>query len=218
MQLQGDAGDIVMPVSFKSLNQSSGGNSRSSSAKTQPARQPSSIRDTFSAGQSSVRASSASSQTSQASRTSQSARSAQSAQSAAAAPNFPTDDMTSSDFMQSLKAKLSASGDDPEQYLRARSMVDALSTGQLKVSDPTKGKAVNAWDPGQKGTKSTAATDIGKTDWVDFLNGHLKRSDDGTLSKGKNGSYVDKTTGSNAYFGKVADRYYYVTWPSESKA
>ncbi len=207
-----------MPVSFKSLNQSSGGNSRSSRAKTQPARQPSSVRDTFSAGQSSVRASSASSQTSQASRNLPVGSKRAKRPERCAAPNFPTDDMTSSDFMQSLKSKASASGDDPEQYLRARSMVDALSTGQLKVSDPTKGKTVNAWDPGQKGTKSTAATDIGKTDWVDFLNGQSSAVTTGPCPRAKMAAMSDKTTGSNAYFGKVADRYYYVTWPSESKA
>ncbi|MFF2319696.1 hypothetical protein ACFVTJ_01440 [Agrobacterium sp. NPDC058088] len=202
-----------MAISFKGLGRSASGSSRSPLTKAQQSGLPS-IRNTFSAGQSSVRASSASAKSAQVSRSSQSASSPQSS---FIPQTSSTDDMTSSVFMQTLKAKLSTSGDDPAQYLRSRSMMDALGGGRMKVSEPTKGKAVNAWDPSQKSAKPAAATDIAKTDWVDFLNSHLKRSDDGTFSKSNNGNYVDKTTGANAYFGKVADRYYYVTWPSETK-
>lgn len=180
-----------MSVSIKSFNQSAGGNSGASRAETQAFAAPS-IRTTF-AGQSSVSVS-------------QSAKTSS------------IDNISSSVFMQNLKAKLSTAGDDPAQYLRARSMMDALERGRLKVLDPTQGKSVSAWDPSQKNAKATTATEIAKTNWVDFLNAQLKRSDDGALSKDGNGSYIDKATGGNAYFGRVAGKYYYVTWPAETKA
>ncbi|MCZ7453200.1 MULTISPECIES: hypothetical protein [Rhizobium/Agrobacterium group] len=120
--------------------------------------------------------------------------------------------------MRNLKAKLSLAGDDPAQYLRARSMMGALERGALQVSTPTQGKTIDAWDPNQKNAKPTTATDIAKTNWVDFLNTQLKRSEDGALSRDGSGSYVDKATGKHAYFGRVAGKYYYVTWPSETKA
>ncbi|WCJ61804.1 hypothetical protein [Agrobacterium tumefaciens] len=183
-----------MSVSIKNFGQFGAGNSGTSRGKAQAA--VPSIRDVLLSGQSSARVSS----TTQTSKTSSS------------------DYLTSSVFMQNLKAKLSTAGDDPAQYLRARSMMDALQRGRLKVSDPTQGKSVGAWDPGQKNAKATAAAEIPKTNWVDFLNAQLKRSDDGALSRDGNGSYVDKATGGNAYFGRVAGKYYYVTWPAETKA
>lgn len=128
-----------------------------------------------------------------------------------------TDYIASSGFMQDLRAKLSATGDDPAQYLRAQSMMDALSSGRLQVSDPTQGKTINAWNPAQKDAKPTAATDIARTNWAEFLNSQLKRNEDGALSKDGSGSYVDKTSGKHAYFGRVAGNYYYVTWPAETK-
>ncbi|KJF71021.1 hypothetical protein RP75_23200 [Agrobacterium arsenijevicii] len=181
-----------MSVSFKNWNQS---NSASSRAKAQAAALPS-IRDVFSSGQSSARASSTTAQTSK-------------------TPSI--DYLASSGFMRNLKVKLSTAGDDPAQYLRSQSMMSALERGRLQVSDPTQGKSINAWDPSQKNAKSTTATEIAKTNWADFLNSQLKRTEDGALSKDGSGSYVDKTTGNNAYFGRVAGKYYYVTWPAETK-
>lgn len=126
--------------------------------------------------------------------------------------------LASAGFMRDLKVKLSMAGDDPAQYLRARSMMSALGRGRLQVSDATQGTSINAWDPSQKDAKSTTAKEMAKTNWADFLNSQLKRSENGVLSKDETGSYVDKTTGNHAYFGRVAGKYYYVTWPAETKA
>lgn len=183
-----------MSVSINNFSQSPAGNSGSSRAKAKPALP--SVREVFLAGQSSARAST----TVQAPKTSSSGY------------------ITSSAFMRNLKVKLSTAGDDPAQYLRARAMMDALERGRLKISDPTQGKSVSAWDPSQKNAKPSVATDIAKTNWVDFLNTQLKRNENGTLSRDGNGSYVDKATGGNAYFGRVAGKYYYVTWPADTKA
>ncbi|MQB10502.1 hypothetical protein DXT96_11650 [Agrobacterium sp. ICMP 6402] len=184
-----------MSVSIKNWNQATASNSTSARAKGQAAAP--SIRNIFPSGQSSVRASSTTDQTPKAS---------------------SADYLASAAFMRSLKVKLSTAGDDPMQYLRARSMMGALESGRLQVSDPTQGKSINAWDPNQKNAKPTTATYIAKTNWVDFLNTELKRGEDGALSKGGSGSYVDKASGKNAYFGRVAGKYYYVTWPAETKA
>ncbi|SNB73170.1 hypothetical protein SAMN05661103_3685 [Agrobacterium sp. 719_389] len=184
-----------MSVSIKNFSQSNTGNYASSRAKTQAAALPS-IRDVFLSGQSAARASTT--------------------KPAAKTPSV--DYIASPAFMRNLKAKLSTAGDDPAQYLRAQSMMSALERGRLQVSDPTQGKSINAWDSSQKNTKPTTATEIAKTSWADFLNSQLKRTEDGALSKDGSGSYVDKATGKHAYFGRVAGKYYYVTWPSETKA
>ncbi|NTZ90548.1 cell division protein ZapB [Agrobacterium tumefaciens] len=212
-----------MSVSIKNWNQAAAGNSTSSRAKALAA--VPSIRNIFPSGQSSVSRSSTTAQ----------------------APKMSSADyLASAAFMRNLRVKLSMAGDDPAQYLRARSMVSALESGRLQVSDPTQGKSINAWDPNQKNAKPTTATDIAKTNWVDFLNSELrtqnselrtqnselrtqnselrtqnselKRSEDGALSKDGSGSYVDKTSGKQAYFGRVAGKYYYVTWPADTKA
>ena len=183
-----------MSVSIKNLNQFTAGNSASSRAKAQTAAVPS-IRDVFSSGQSSVRASTTN----------------------ATPKTSSIDYLASSGFMRNLKVKLSTAGDDPAQYLRSQSMMNALERGRLRVSDPTQGKSINAWDPSQKNSKSTTATEIAKSNWADFLNSQLKRNDNGVFSKDGSGSYVDKATGNHAYFGRVAGKYYYVTWPVETK-
>jgi hypothetical protein len=185
---------IVMSVSIKNFNRPNSGNTRSSGGKAKAALP--SIRDVFPAGKSAARTSS----------------------STPAAKTSSSDYIASPAFMRNLKAKLSLAGDDPAQYLRARAMVGALERGALQVTNPTQGKTINAWDPNQKKATPTTATDTAKTNWVDFLNTQLKRSEDGALSKDGNGSYVEKATGKNAYFGRVAGKYYYVTWPAETKA
>ncbi|MDH7801601.1 MULTISPECIES: hypothetical protein [unclassified Rhizobium] len=180
-----------MSVSFKDWNQS---NSTSSRTRVQATAAPS-VKSIFPSGQSSVRAA-----------TTDSTRKTSS-----------IDYLASSAFIRNLKTKLSTTGDDPAQYLRAQSMMGAFERGRLQVSDPTQGKSINAWDPSQKNAKPTAATEIAKTNWVDFLNSQLKRTEDGAFSKDGSGSYVDKATEKHAYFGRIAGNYYYVTWPSETK-
>ncbi|WP_285277724.1 hypothetical protein [Agrobacterium sp. SUL3] len=102
-----------MSVSIKSFNQSSTANATSSRAKAQAA--PPSIRDVFLSGQSAARASTPN----------------------PAPKTASADYIASLAFMRNLKAKLSLAGDDPAQYLRARSMMGALERGALQVSTPT---------------------------------------------------------------------------------
>lgn len=180
-----------MSVSLNSFNQSAARNSGDSRRAAQGATAPS-IRTVLLGGQSSASVN-------------------------PSAKTSSADYISSAVFMRNLKAKLSTAGDDPAQYLRARSMMDAMARGSLKVSDPTQGTTISAWDPTQKTPKATTASAIAKTDWVNFLNAQLQRHDNGSLAKDANGSYVEKTTGANAYFGRVAGKYYYVTWPSETK-
>ncbi len=117
-------------------------------------------------------------------------------------------------FMASLKAKLSETTDDPESYLRSQSMLSALKAGKLTVTDATQGKEITAWDKDSK-AKPTKADNIAKSDWTTFLNDHLQRDDHGAFQKTADGSYADKHPGEKAYFGRVAGKYYYVTWPSD---
>jgi len=127
-------------------------------------------------------------------------------------PVTPTPEIATSGFMASFKAKLSTTSDDPESYLRSQSMLSALKAGKLTVTDATQGKEITAWDSDTKG-KPSKADNVAKSDWVTFLNDHLKRDDHGAFQKTMDGSYVDKQPGENAYFGKVAGKYYYATWP-----
>ncbi|MFS8049910.1 hypothetical protein [Rhizobium sp. BR 314] len=128
--------------------------------------------------------------------------------------NQPQPEIATNGFMASLKAKLSETTDDPESYLRSQSMLSALKAGKLTVTDATQGKEIMAWDKDSK-AKPTKADNISKSDWTTFLNDHLKRDNHGAFQKTADGSYVDKHPDEKAYFGRVAGKYYYVTWPSD---
>ncbi|MDL2404998.1 hypothetical protein PY650_04860 [Rhizobium calliandrae] len=128
-------------------------------------------------------------------------------------------DMTSSSFMDLLKQNLQDAVKNEGAGGQAQAMLDALDTGTLSVSDPTKGVSIKAWDvnaASEQGTTSKAADSIPTRDWNDFLKAHLERGSDGTFVKNPDGSFIDKTTGSEAYFGQVGSQYYYITWPSAS--
>lgn len=126
------------------------------------------------------------------------------------------DDVTSSGFMTALTAKLKASVNDPVSGKQAQAMLTALKNGTLSVSDPTKGVAIDAWNPGDKTSKATKPEKIDTDSWNEFLKDHLKRSDKGSFVRTSDGSYVDKPTGQNAFFGSLNGKYYYVTWPTEA--
>lgn len=128
-------------------------------------------------------------------------------------PATSSTEIATTGFMASLKAKLSETSDDPANYLRSQSMLSALKAGKLTIIDATQGKEITAWDSDTK-AKPANADSIAKSDWVTFLNDHLKRDDHGALQKNADGAYVDKQPGESAYFGRVAGKYYYVTWPS----
>ncbi|MGY5807027.1 hypothetical protein ACXHXG_04880 [Rhizobium sp. LEGMi198b] len=130
-------------------------------------------------------------------------------------------DMTSSSFMDLLKQNLQDAVKSEGKGGQAQAMLDALDNGTLTVSDPTKGVSIQAWDvdaDSEQGTTSKTADTIPTTDWNDFLKAHLERGSDATFVKNADGSFVDKTTGNEAYFGQVGSQYYYITWPSASAA
>lgn len=125
--------------------------------------------------------------------------------------------------MALLKQNLTATADGgSDGAQQARAMLDALRTGTLTVADPTKGVSVTAWDP----TATTAAASstmtetakaetpkaIPNSDWNDYLKVHLQRNADGALSRAADNSFIDKTTGNDAYFGQVGTQFYYMSW------
>jgi hypothetical protein len=129
-------------------------------------------------------------------------------------------DMTSSDFMSLLQSNLQTAvknGDNGQ----AQAMLDAISNGTLTVTDPTAGQSITAWNPDSsdgQDTTSNKATTVPTQDWNDFLNAHLTRGSDATFVKNSDGSYTDKVTGQESYFGQVGNQFYYISWPSASGA
>lgn len=132
-------------------------------------------------------------------------------------------DITSSSFMALLKQDLTTtaegSGDGAKQ---AQAMLTALAAGTLTVSDPINGVSITAWDPSSSdsstGSDSSAsshmATSIATSGWNDYLKEHLERNSDATFTRTADNSFVDKSTGNEAYFGQVGSQYYYLSWPA----
>ena len=132
-------------------------------------------------------------------------------------------DITTSSFMALLKQNLTATAaGNSDGAKQAQAMLDALKAGTLTVSDPTKGVSISAWDPTSKtaasststpeATKASPAKTIPTSDWNDYLKAHLQRNGDGTLSRAADNSFIDKTTGQDAYFGQVGTQFYYMSW------
>lgn len=126
----------------------------------------------------------------------------------------PNDNIASNDFMKALNARLKASSSDPVSGQQAKSMLNALKSGNLSVFDPTRGVAIDAWNPDDKNSKAGKPEAIAKDGWNEFLKEHLKRDGKGILIRTSDGSYLDKATGQNAFFGTVNGKYYYATWPT----
>ncbi|MET0747216.1 MAG: hypothetical protein ABWY49_03415 [Rhizobium sp.] len=132
-------------------------------------------------------------------------------------------DITTASFMALLKQNLTAtaagSSDGAKQ---AQAMLAALDAGTLTVSDPTIGVSITAWDPtaaannatpsATAGATANTATAIPTADWNDYLKDHLQRNSDGTFTRAADNSFVDKTSGNEAYFGQVGTQFYYLTW------
>lgn len=105
-----------------------------------------------------------------------------------AAPKV-VNDVTSTDFMKALTAKLKASVNDPVNGKQSQAMLAAIKNGTLSVSDPTKGVAIHAWNPDDKNSKAAKPTKIEQGNWNDFLKDHLKRGDGGSgLTRTSDGS------------------------------
>lgn len=128
-----------------------------------------------------------------------------------------SDDVTTASFMRSLKDSLEEMADTAAGKKQADAMLAALTAGTLTVTDPVSGQKIAAWDVDDEKHKDTAtgaATTIATNNWSDFLKERLTRGEDVSYAKSSDGSYIDKTTGENAYFGTVGNRYYYLSWPA----
>lgn len=126
-------------------------------------------------------------------------------------------DVTTASFMRSLKDSLEEMADTAAGKKQADAMLAALKAGTLTVTDPVSGQKIAAWDVDDekhKDTTSGAATTIATNNWSDFLKERLTRGEDVSYAKSSDGSYIDKTTGENAYFGTVGSKYYYLSWPA----
>lgn len=129
-------------------------------------------------------------------------------------------DVTSASFMSMLKKQLQDAAAAEGESGKADDMLAALEAGTLTISDPTQGVSIAAWDvdnPDEAHTDSKTGKAIDVSGWSDFLDAHLERGADGTFVK-KNGSYVDQTNDSNAYFGLIGSNYYYLSWPQAAAA
>lgn len=124
-------------------------------------------------------------------------------------------DVTSASFMSMLKKQLQDAAAAEGESGKAHDMLAALEAGTLTISDPTQGVSIAAWDvddPDEADTGSKTGKAIDVSGWSDFLDAHLERGADGAFVK-ENGSYVDQTNDSNAYFGLIGQNYYYLSWP-----
>ncbi|MBX4907694.1 MULTISPECIES: hypothetical protein [Rhizobium] len=124
-------------------------------------------------------------------------------------------DVTSASFMSMLKHQLQEAAAAEGESGKAHDMLAALETGTLSISDPKQGVSIRAWDvddPDEADTESEAGKAINVSGWSDFLDAHLERGSDGAFVK-ENGSYVDQTNDSNAFFGLIGSNYYYLSWP-----
>lgn len=184
---------IVMSVSIKNFNQPNSGNTRSSGGKAKAALP--SIRDVFPSGKSAARTSS----------------------STPAAKTSSADYIASPAFMRNLKAKLALAGDDPAQYLRARAMVGALERGACRLPIPLRVKRSMRGIPTRKSNADHSYRY--RQDQLGRLPQYSTEAQRRRCAfQGRKRELCRKGDGKNAYFGRVAGKYYYVTWPAETKA
>jgi hypothetical protein len=149
-----------------------------------------------------------------------------------AGSNVASTDITTDSFMALLKQNLTATAKKNEDGGQAQAMLDALNNGTLTVNDPINGVSITAWDPSaatdtntaDQAASTTATSSTGKTgttipttDWNDYLKTHLERGSNGTFTRASDGSFIDKTTGKEAYFGQVGSQFYYLTWSAPGK-
>jgi hypothetical protein len=142
-----------------------------------------------------------------------------------ASSTLASTDITTDSFMALLKQNLTATAKKNDDGGQAQAMLDALNDGTLTVNDPINGVSITAWDPSAANdspdtataTAGKTGTTIPNTDWNDYLKTHLQRGSNGTFTRATDGSFIDKTTGNEAYFGQVGSQFYYLTWPAPGK-
>lgn len=128
-------------------------------------------------------------------------------------------DIQTASFMAGMKSRLKSMASEGDQ--RAREMLSALEAGTLTVTDAEAGRTIAAWDvskSAEKGTTSKTAEATGVSDWTSFLKARLTRGTGATFQLSASGAYIDKVTGENSYFGKIGERYVYLSWPASETA
>ena len=129
-------------------------------------------------------------------------------------------DITTASFMALLRQNMTAAADAKGAGSQEAAMLAAFKKGQLTVTDPTNGVSIKAWDvtdPKEADVKQKKGTAIKTSDWNDFLRDHLQRDSHGRLVRSENGSFIEKGTGNEVYFGQVGTQNYYITWPVKTE-
>lgn len=129
-------------------------------------------------------------------------------------------DITTASFMALLRQNMTATADAKGAGSQEAAMLAAFKKGQLTVTDPTQGVSIKAWDvtdPKEADVDQKKGTAIKTEDWNDFLRDHLQRDSHGRLVRSENGSFIEKGTGNEVYFGQVGTQNYYITWPVKTE-
>lgn len=126
------------------------------------------------------------------------------------------DSVTSADFAAFIKQQLEEMKKEPGKASQADAMLNALEAGTLTVADAAEGKSVQLVAPGKVSTQEIKVTDLTSKDWGSFLRDHLTRENGGIFSRNVDGSYIDRQSGQNAFYGSLGDKSYYLTWPSST--
>jgi len=129
-------------------------------------------------------------------------------------------DITTASFMALLRQNMTAAAEAKGEGSQEAAMLAAFKKGQLTVTDPTKGVSIKAWDvtdPKEADVDQKKGTAIETTDWNKFLRDHLQRDSHGRLVRSENGSFIEKGTGNEVYFGQVGTQNYYITWPVKTE-
>ncbi|WP_416408576.1 hypothetical protein [Agrobacterium rosae] len=116
-------------------------------------------------------------------------------------------------LMETLKKWLAELSADPTSSAQGKAMSQALTLGTLKVFDPIGGVVISAWDVSTALPAKILSSKIEAVGWSQFLKQHVKRKDGLSYAKDADGSYVDLITGESAFFGAVANKFHYFTWP-----
>ncbi|MBB3592117.1 hypothetical protein FHX08_002461 [Rhizobium sp. BK529] len=129
-------------------------------------------------------------------------------------------DITTASFMALLRQNMTAAADAKGENSQEAAMLAAFKKGQLAVTDPIQGVSIKAWDvtdPKEADVEQKKGTAIKTDDWNDFLRDHLQRDSHGRLVRSENGSFIEKGTGNEVYFGQVGTQNYYITWPVKTE-
>lgn len=144
---------------------------------------------------------------------------------AAAEDDGAIEDMSSTAFMKAVKRKIDTLASSPDTAQMATAMQQALSRGELAVTNVEAGEQVVARDPSASATSdgtgassSSEVTSVASSPWSSFLRNGLVRDSHGLYVRNADSSHIDKATGDSAYFGMVGDNNYYLSWPAGTAA